>query len=99
MIRVHPDARVELRAAWLWYGDVSDKLAADFQDEIDAAIAAITEGPDRWPRGKYDTRRYIVRRFKFVFVYRVSGDDILIYAASHGRRRPEYWAGRLDDAF
>lgn len=99
MIRLHPGARVELRAAWLWYGSVSDKLAASFQAEIDAGIAAITEGPDRWPRGKFDTRRYIVRRFKFVLVYRVCEDDILVYAAAHGRRRPEYWAARLDDAF
>jgi toxin ParE1/3/4 len=99
VIRVHPDARIELRAAWLWYGEVSDKLAAGFQDEIDAAMAAIAEGPERWPRDKFDTRRYVVRRFKFVLVYRVLGDDILIYAAAHGRRRPEFWVARLDDAF
>lgn len=46
VIRIHPDARIELRAAWLWYGDVSNKLAA-----------------------------------------------------AHGRRRPEFWAARLDDVF
>lgn len=99
MIRLHPDARVELRAAWLWYGEVSERLAADFQAEIDAAMVAIAEGPERWPRGKFDTRRYIVRRFKFVIVYRISGDDILVYAAAHGRRRPEFWAARLDGSF
>lgn len=99
VIRLHPDARIELRAAWLWYGEVSAKLAARFQAEIDAAIAAIAQGPERWPRGKWDTRRFIFRRFKFVIVYRIRGEDILVYAAAHGRRRPEFWASRLDDIF
>ena len=47
VIRLHPDARVELRAAWLWYAEVSDRIATRFQAEIDASVAAKAEGPDR----------------------------------------------------
>lgn len=99
MIRVHPDARIELRAAWLTFGEVSERLATRFQSDIEAAFAAIEEGPLRWPRGTLGTRRYVVRRFHFVLVYRIHGEDILVFAASHGRRRPKYWANRLDHRF
>jgi hypothetical protein len=40
VILIHPAARVELRAAWLVHGEVSERLAARFQGDIRSSAAA-----------------------------------------------------------
>lgn len=41
-----------------------------------------------------DIRRVMFNRFPFALVYRVDGDEILILAVMHERRRPNYWQDR-----
>ena len=99
MIRLHPDANWELREAWLWYHEISEREATAFQSAVDEAFAAILEGPLRWPKGKHETRHYVIRVFRYVVVYRVAAQDILVFAISHGNRKPEYWKRRIKDSF
>ncbi len=35
-----------------------------------------------------------LRRFPYSLIYRVSNEEIIIYALTHQRRKPKYWAGR-----
>jgi hypothetical protein len=39
--------------------------------------------------------RYVMKRFPFVVVYRVTTDRIEIIAVAHGSRKPGYWKKRL----
>jgi len=61
--------------------------------ELDLAVARIVEAPLRWPV-RSGTRRYVMRRFPFVVVYRVVGSTVEVVAVAHGRRKPGYWKSR-----
>jgi plasmid stabilization system protein ParE len=89
------EAIAEAEAATRWYAERSGSAASGFADEIDAAIAAIESTPDAWPPYDHGTRHYLLRRYPFSVVYRVEAARSLVVAVAHGRRRPGYWAIRL----
>ncbi len=60
-----------------------------------SALNQIQDNYERWPTYLYGTRRYLLKRFPFVIVYRAAESRIEIIAVAHGRRRPGYWAARL----
>jgi hypothetical protein len=39
-------------------------------------------------------RRFLLPRFPFAVAYVIRGDDVLVLAIAHTRRRPGYWRGR-----
>jgi plasmid stabilization system protein ParE len=91
---VHPDARVEALAAYDWYSQRSQQAADAFQEELRIAGRAIEHSPELWAHYLFGTRRYLMKRFPFVIVYRVAAERIEIVAVAHGRRKPGYWIGR-----
>jgi len=90
----HPAAVEEAQAARRWYLERSISAADSFLAELDHAIEAIAQTPDRWPDFVYGTRRYLFRRFPFQLMYRVVDGHVQIIAIAHGRRRPGYWKAR-----
>ena len=94
-VKLHPEARAELREAKRWYRDRSPLAALAFAQMIEAAVTAIADGPLRFPVGENDTREYIFpRRFPYIVVYRVRMHDIVIVAIAHQSREPGYWRYR-----
>lgn len=94
-VSLHPEAGIELRAAIEWYRSRSFRAGDEFVRELDHAIDAILQLPTRWRRVFGPWRRYVLRRFPFLIVYRESLAGIEIVAVAHGRRRPGYWRQRL----
>ena len=65
--------------------------------ELDRAIGAIHEAPGRWRIHEGGTRRFAMRRFPFVVVYKeLDVGGLVVLAVAHGRRRPGYWRDRLE---
>lgn len=93
-VELHPEALGDARSAYDWYFERNPSAAAAFLAEIDRAVEEITEAPERWPRFLFGTRRFVLRRYPFSVVYRVSGGTIQVVAFAHGRRRPGYWRTR-----
>jgi len=93
-LEFHPEAIAEAEAQRLWYGERSPGAAEGFTTELEAAFDAILEAPDRWPVYIEGTRRYLLRRYPFLVVYRCIGKVIEIVAVAHGRRKPGYWISR-----
>ena len=89
------EAIEEAEVAARWYADRSPAAAAAFAGEIETAIAEITRLPLAWPTYNHNTRRFLLRRFPYSVVYRVSEGTILVVAVAHGHRRPGYWRQRL----
>lgn len=95
-IEIHADAHAEEKKAFEWYRERSPGAAEAFLQEIEQARIAIQEAPESWGEYLYGTRRYLLKRFPYVVVYRVSAERIDIVAIAHGRRRTAYWAKRLE---
>ncbi len=88
------EATAEAAEARAWYEGRDPAAAADFVRELDAAISAIGDAPDRWPPHRRGTHRYLLRRFPFGIVYTFDADRVRVIAVAHGRREPGHWDGR-----
>jgi plasmid stabilization system protein ParE len=93
-VRLHPAAEEEANNARAWYEERNSRASDAFLSELDAAMSAISEAPQRWPRlyGKY--RRFPMHKFPFNVVYVERPSFIEVMAVAHYRRRPGYWRNR-----
>ena len=94
-IEIHIEAHEEEEKAFAWYRERSLEAADAFVQEIEQARLAIQETPEAWAKYFHGARRYLLKRFPYVVVYRVSADRIEIVAVAHGRRKTAYWADRV----
>ena len=90
----HPEARRDFVEAIDWYAERSPNAARAFQEAVKSAGLAISKAPELWPTYLLGTRRYLLKRFPFALVYRLTDEQIQIIAVAHGSRRPGYWADR-----
>jgi plasmid stabilization system protein ParE len=89
-------ASEEFAAAVAWYEEQRPGLGADFFDavgETTARIRAYAEIGTPISPGKR-TRRLLVSRFPYQVVYRLRGEETVIVAVAHLKRRPNYWKNR-----
>jgi plasmid stabilization system protein ParE len=91
---IHPEALAEAHAARQWYQSRSADAAKAFLVELDLGVESIRTAPELYPTYVYGTRCYMLRRFPYLIVYRVTSENVHIYAVAHSRRRPGYWKGR-----
>lgn len=95
LLRVHPDAIREVRAARQWYAAHSVQAAEEFIVELRKAVQNVIEAPSRWPMYSSSTHKYRLHRFPYSIIYRKSQTSIQIIAVAHGHRRPGYWKQRI----
>jgi toxin ParE1/3/4 len=95
-VEFHPEASAEYDAAFDWYLERSPDAALELDAEVDRALTQIMEAPRRWAVGPLSTRRFLLRRFPYILIYREhSSWDIQIVAVAHTSRKPGYWRKRL----
>jgi plasmid stabilization system protein ParE len=59
-LKLHPEARVDLKVAKAFYRHRSPIAAVAFVREIDRAMSRIVEWPSRYPKGEQDTREFVL---------------------------------------
>ncbi|MDG2305670.1 MAG: type II toxin-antitoxin system RelE/ParE family toxin [Candidatus Binatia bacterium] len=94
-VAFHPDAESEFLEAVRYYSQQADGLGSDFLSAVRTAIERVAEFPDSGRPFGERLRRVIVRGFPYAVIYRAEGDDLVVIAVAHLRRRPGYW--RLRD--
>ena len=94
-VKLHPDARAELRAARNWYYERSPLSAIAFAQTVDKAIFKIRESSNTFPLAEHGTRKFTLQRFPFNIFYRTAETEIVIVAVAHQKRRPGYWFNRV----
>lgn len=63
--------------------------------KLDQAIDRISEGPERWAAYLHGTRRYLLKRFPYLVVYRETATGLQVIAVAHAKRKPGYWRHRI----
>lgn len=95
-LELHEQAAAEYDAAFDWYVERSPNAALKFDAEFDRALTEIAQAPHRWASGPYHTRRFLLRKFPFLLIYREkAGGDIQVVAVAHTSRKPGYWKERI----
>ena len=94
--RFLPQARKELLDEIRYYGSAQDGLGVRFEKAVTEAVSRAVANPEHGaPRSKR-TRRMLVKGFPFGIIYRTTDQTVLVVAVADSRRKPDYWAGRLE---
>lgn len=88
-------ARRELRRAIGRYDAEEPGLGDEFLAEVDRSVHRASERPDAGSPYLAGTRRVLTRRFPYSIIYQKRGEQIVIVAVAHQRRRPDYWLRRV----
>ncbi|HTR67083.1 MAG TPA: type II toxin-antitoxin system RelE/ParE family toxin [Terriglobales bacterium] len=89
-------AREEYDAAFDWYLGRSKDAALRFDAEVERAVSQIIQAPRRWAAGPRHTRRFLLKQFPFLLIYReLPSGDIQIIAVAHTSRKPGFWKQRI----
>lgn len=97
---LHPEAAAELNEVADWYELRRDGLGGRFLIEaravVDrAALLPLSGSPWVHPQVPEGVRRMWLRSFPYSVVY-VTEPRLVVVAFAHDRRRPAYWAHRLN---
>ena len=92
--RYLPSAREELNEAAAFYEARVPGLGEVFLDDVDRAIETIRERPRIGAPTGPRFRKLLLHRFPFSLIYADRGEELLIVAVAHQRKRPGYWRGR-----
>jgi plasmid stabilization system protein ParE len=88
-------AEAEVEEAARYFDEQRDGLGERFQQDLLDAVKVVTGHPliGKPVRGR--VRQFPLRRFPYKMIYVIDGDDVVIVAVAHHRRRPGYWRGRF----
>lgn len=93
-VEFHPDAADEACQAAAHYEGARSGLGADFQCELDAALARIRDNPLLYAAETGAIRVCPLHRFPYTIFYEHLIDRVWVAAVGHHSRRPGYWASR-----
>ncbi len=94
-IQFHEGAAEEYEAAFEMVSSTEPERALEFDAEFHRAVGEIRRAPRRWASGIDNTRRFLLRCFPFVVIYRERTPELVqVLAIAHTSRRPGYWRGR-----
>lgn len=89
-----PEALCEVEEATRYYQSFDADLGLRFRQLIEGACVAIAGSPLHWNERKGGFRRVNLRGFPYYIAYFMRGDRIIIAAAAHVSRHPDYWKKR-----
>lgn len=95
-VRFLPAAQAELLHEVGYYSRARAGTGIRFQAAVEAAVARAASHPLGGAVSSKETRSVLVKGFPFSVVYRASAQQILVVAIAPHRKRPHYWASRVD---
>jgi toxin ParE1/3/4 len=96
---IAPAARRDIDAAAAFYAEGHDELGLEFILEIQRIITLLKAYPGLGRRTGLQHRRFPLTEFPYFINYRIDEQASLIriIAVSHQKRRPGYWADRVEE--
>ena len=95
-VRFLPAAEIELLKEVTYYSKGRTGTGVRFQVAIEAAVSLAATHPLGGAPSFAETRSVLVKGFPFSVVYRPSEQELLVVAIAPHRKRPQYWASRVE---
>lgn len=90
-----PPSDKELEEAIDYYNDQMLGLGEQFYNSFLNSVAYISIAPDVWRKVGKNTRRINIKRFPYLVLYVLDGNNILITCIAHQHRNPTYYTNRV----
>jgi toxin ParE1/3/4 len=95
-VRFLPAAEIELLNEVAYYSKARTGTGLRFQAAVQTAVSRAAAHPLGGALSFKETRSTLVKGFPFNVVYRLSKNELLVVAIAPHRKRPQYWALRID---
>lgn len=90
----HPEASVELIEAARFYEERGSGLGHRFLDAMEASLTILQRSPSLGCPDECGRRKWLIRGFPYLIIYRLEGSFLHILAIAHTSRKPSYWETR-----
>lgn len=87
-LKVLPRATLEIEEAIAWYASKNPELRNGLLKEIHIVLGYLVFDPYLFKKTKRDYRQVPLKRFPYIIIYRVSGDEILIQSVFNTHQNP-----------
>jgi toxin ParE1/3/4 len=91
---IRPRARLQIAEATDWYDNQSPGRGDDFLRSLQDTIESICRNPYQYQVLRGELRRALLRRFPYLIIYAVSGDEVTVLRCVHTHRDPRRWLSR-----
>jgi hypothetical protein len=91
-----PAAEIEFLREVAHYAKARSGAGLRFQAAVQAAVSRVASHPLGGAPSFKETRSTLVKGFPFSVVYRPSAGELLVVAVAPHRKRPYYWASRIE---
>ena len=96
-LRWHPEARVELGEATVYFNIQEPGLGDVFIGHVFAATEEIKRTPLLYSQFDPPYRKVVTERFPYQVIYLPEEEEAFIIAVMHQSRNPGYWKSRLKE--
>jgi hypothetical protein len=93
-VEFHEEAAREFLAAVDWHRSRNEAPASRFAQQATNAVRLIQNSPQHWPSISLDSRKFAIRHFSILVVYRELSDVIQVLAIARAHRRSDHWKHR-----
>ena len=90
-IRLLPIARRRGAEASRWYAERSVQAGENFRKRLRSALDKIEATPETYKFYNSGVRRYLLKPYPYLILYRIDGDDVVVVNIFHAKRNPKNW--------
>lgn len=88
-------AELEVDEAVAYFDTQREGLGDRFEQDLQNTVAFVSAHPQSGRAITGHVRKFGLRTFRYNVIYVIDGDEIIVVAVAHHRRRPGYWQVRL----
>ncbi|MFK7114261.1 type II toxin-antitoxin system RelE/ParE family toxin [Flavobacterium oreochromis] len=83
------EAKTDFRESYIWYKEISPKLAKRFQNSFKKSVSVLSINPLHFQIRYDDVRVIMLTAFPYLIHYSINNDKIIIKAIYHSSRNSE----------
>jgi plasmid stabilization system protein ParE len=88
-------AELEVEEAVAYFDQQRPGLGDRFERDLRATIGLLLDHPHSGKSITKAVRKFPLRTFRYNVVYVIDGNEVVVVAVAHHKRRPRYWRRRL----
>jgi len=94
-LKLKPEVYNDIKIAYDWYESQCIGLGEDFLLTLEEFYSKITRTPKIYQLIYKTVRRKLLRKFPYGLFFVLRGDEVIIIAVMHTRRKPSDWNERV----
>ena len=88
-LEIQQEAVIDIQEAFEWYEIQKAGLGFEFIEEVENALANISEHPKFYTAINRFFRRIKIKRFPYLIIYEIENDLVIINSVPHARKKPK----------